>query len=133
MLAQFPELDHIVHAPKVREVLASVLGSCFELVEAKACLTAAPNMAAEHVHQTTLFRLARSCPQRVRHVVMLYFPQAMSAHNSPIEVVEGSHLFGALGVEVCSSHPGFGIAMCWILNIGMMSSNADLLLLHWLP
>ena len=119
MLAQFPELDHLVHAPKVREVLVSVLGSCFELVEAKACLTATPNMAAEHVHQTTLFRLARSCPQRVRHVVMLYFPQAMSAHNSPIEVVEGSHLFGALGVEVRAPDrkSDFQHSRCVILNM----------------
>lgn len=72
----------------------------YEFVDAKACYTAFPNVPAEHLHQTTLFRLPRSCTQRLRHVVMLYFPQHMSLNNAPLEVIEGSHLFAGMGVKV---------------------------------
>jgi hypothetical protein len=69
-------------------------------MDAKTCHVVAPTAPAEHFHQNSLFQLARSAPQHVRHVVMLYLPQRSSPGNAPLQVVEGSHLFSALGVEV---------------------------------
>ena len=99
ILAQFPDLENILSAPMIQNALGTLLGQSFEMVEAKSCHTAPAGRPSVLFQQNHLMRRARSCSQRIRHVVMLYFPQVMTQFNAPLEVVEGSQLCGVLGPE----------------------------------